>query len=244
MITQEQVSIQHGIAQFMHGGTYGSQMMIDPFEEAVRRPIEDSVKNLDEYISIRGKVFLEEMQHTMQNIGCLPERCLSCPSFKSSLSSNQDHARLGSHTFRARVRCDRNGCDSARQDYIENFQTLSSKGKAAISIDVEVDAEMESVESRIDVYGRGYSVSTSRPKDRIQIKASVIDPMDGPGCLRISGTSSHQVHDRFDPNEYFSYGEVKSYSKETPAHLQEQEIAELLEMQSTSDLSRYGEVAW
>ncbi|HEO0817096.1 TPA: hypothetical protein U9M35_002952 [Acinetobacter baumannii] len=191
---------QLGIAKYLHGGTYANQRVFDrldlyeTFEPlglhvmgTRTSEIQDRVK---EYCTVEAQRSMEENGLNVHSV------CKGCANFdeKTDVCEESLSEKI---FFRSILSCRRGGCDKAREQFIENVAKMERYGRSAIDLHVEV----ESSKSEIHYCRFGeevYEAYTMPPikGDRIKIHAERKKPIDY--------------------SDFFSVGEIASYSKPKP----------------------------
>lgn len=232
-MTDRLAHVQDGIAKFLHGGTYGTKSMASSIESFL------STQDFKEDYEART---IDQMERIMRS-NAMPERCFSCSSLQKHIATHED-SRTCNIYVNCRLNCDRQGCDQAREDFVRNFQDLAERDSAHVKIDVHLIDDTNEEMTEIGGYIR--RVKMPSPNGRIRITSNFIGSEDKPNKLTIHGDlyDAPSYNAQFYNNPMFYTDSVPEYAKPNSSRLQEQEIAELLELESTKDLSRYGEVAW
>ena len=261
---------QLSTVRFLNGDLIQAVMLIDPMDAKHYLDSRNiSVSRMyDQTMQTIGDVFKHEIGKQLHMSGGFPTTCIGCSNRMCESSSYQDNLNR-KHKFGISLRCNRGGCDQAREEFVENAEKLERQNELYINLDVEVESVNRGyVSSAVDHFGMITAESCISEK-RISI-ASSTPKREQRGTIRVNGLSeAERMRKESEEREERMRKKAKDAQKEMELQRERELIAKqkrevelalaaakekadiedsleiLLNQQSPEMISeRYGQVAW
>lgn len=241
---------QFNIVKFLSGETVQMNLSINPREGKpylAQRGLEVGL-HYEQTMKRIHTVFVEEFGQTLDK-NAFPSTCKGCGSFELKADNYRDVMR-DAHCFSVKVGCKRHGCNEAGNKFIEGFNRLKSKGKAFIKFEASESLD-GSAPMYVSLSGDMYAKPLTKPSSRIEFSDPIKVRPDEAGVKGAGFSDHYYAEDFFSTGQYVSYKDTTVPSRKRKMRdtapskeQQEQEIADLLALDTPSISDRYGVAAW